>query len=89
MLFFLILKYFIIQITPETELTEGNFVQLSCNITAKPPAIVDWYYPNGTIVDASVNIDKLRLISLKEGTLKYKDESLNASNIITLNKVHF
>lgn len=49
----------------------AGFAQIACNITANPPPIITWYWPNGTQVETS---SKMGIVDLKSGsTLTIRD----------------
>lgn len=60
------------KVSNETNRIAGEYAQISCNITATPPPVILWYYPNGT--EISKNNNKMGIINMKSGsTLKIRD----------------
>ena len=55
----------IVGISSQINKVEGEYAKLSCNITSEPPPVISWFYPNGTGVDASSNVDKLNVMNLQ------------------------
>ena len=55
----------VVGISTQINKVEGEYAKLSCNITSEPPPVIVWYYPNATIVDATVNVNKLNVMNLQ------------------------